>query len=181
MPSHRMPSEGLDRALCVVSPPPSPAPPHPTPPYPTPPRVPEGGSPRAPASASQRSPPRRPPAGSFRPPRPGGIPSRPWPSFVERPFLRLIWRRNPGKLNGLESWVGHFSPAQSLQNFLGFPLPGDEEGSEGVCVCVGNPFPDSPQRLAVLGPSLCLRRQGPFLGGRRRLFWGWSFIPGELY
>lgn len=71
-----------------------------------------------------------------------------------------------------------FQPCPEPTEFSRLPTP---RRRRGIQRGKKNPFPGSlPQRLAVLGPSLCspLRenRRGPSW-----VVWAWSFIPGEFY
>lgn len=153
-----MPSEGLDRALCVVSPPPHPDP----------------------------GPGGRDPGGSDRCPAPSSVwPSGTQLSFPRRVALdralTIIYKAQACSKSAVEisgTWKGvkilhlPFQPDQSPQKFLDCPLSGEGPGGK-------IPLPDPPG-FSCPGTSLASRGGSPAWEGEggsfRLLFYSWVVL-----
>lgn len=147
MPSHRMPSEGLDRALCVVCPPPHPDP----------------------------GPGGRDPGGSDRCPAPSSLsPSGTQLSFPRRVTLdralAIIYKAQACSKSGVEisgMWKGlkilhlPFQPDRSPQKFLDCPLPGEGPSRKNSIA--------RSSRVQLPWHLPGLQRRIPCVGGGRRL------------
>lgn len=159
MPSHRMPSEGLDRALCVVSPPPPPRP-------------------RAGREGTQGLRPL--PSALLRAalgnaavlPPPGGTGSGP-DYHLQSPRLQQIWCGNLQDLERLKNPSFALSAGPKLAEISRLPTPwrGTQEGKNSIA---------RSSRVQLPWHLPGLQRQVPCVGGGKRLVGSTVLFPGSV-